>query len=379
MAFDTLPDDVLFHIFDFYRMGSTFYPWTWITLAHVCSRWRQIIFASPRRLDLQFLCTPRTRRVRELLDSLPPAMPIMISNSFDSPTRTLPPPMTTPGRSRSTLSLEDGRQAIFAAIEQRERVWWIHLHGLSSALVDKLATMMQETFPKLRYLRLWAADDDDGGERVDAREFLQAAVTEGLGFGFGEGFLGGSAPDLESFMLRGIPFSSLGLSKFLLSTNELVHFVLERIPDSGYISPEAMIAALSTCTKLEMLVIDFLSEDAAGPSESGTESLADPTSSQEIISTTTTAAATATTATATARIRLPALTYFNFDGNGSYFDNFVPRIESPLLARDSNPFWQHDTSVIRHVHYEASFTQTTSMFSSRYISRPLVIPFLEDE
>jgi hypothetical protein len=325
VTFDMLPDDVLLDIFDFYRMDPTFYPWMWVTLAHVCPRWRQVIFASPRRLDLQFLCTPRTR-VRELLDFLP-AMPIMISNSFDP---------LTPRAPRPTFSLEDGSQVI-AAIEQRDRVWWIHLQDQPSALLEKLATMMQETFPKLRYLRLSAADE------------AQAAPVL-----LREGFLGGSAPGLESFLLRGIPFPEL--SKLLLSTNDLVHIVLERIPDSGYISPEAMTAALSTCTKLETLVIELLSEDPhpdAGP---------DPTS-QEI--------------TSIARVSLPALTYFNFDGSGSYFDNFVPRIESPLLARDSNPFWQHDTSVIRHVQYEASFTQTR--FSSRYFSRPLIIPVPEDE
>jgi hypothetical protein len=318
-----LPDDVLLDIFDFYRMDPTFYPWMWVTLAHVCPRWRQVIFASPRRLDLQFLCTPRTR-VRELLDFLPPAMPIVISNSFDS---------LTP---RHTIGLADGSQVI-AAIEERDRVWWIHLQDVSSALLERLVTMMQETFPKLKYLRLWAADGTPAAP----------VLLRG-------GFLGGSAPGLESFLLRGIPFPEL--SKLLLSTNDLVHIVLEKIPDSGYISPEAMTAALSTCTKLETLVIEFLSED---PHPDGP----DPTS--QVI-------------TSITRASLPALTYFNFDGNGSYFDNFVPRIESPLLARDSNPFWQHDTSVVRHVQYEASFTQTR--FSSRYFSRPLSIPvLLEDD
>jgi hypothetical protein len=323
VTFDILPDDVLLDIFDFYRMDPTFYQWMWVTLAHVCPRWRQVVFASPRRLDLQFLCTPRTR-VRELLDFLPPAMPIMISNSFDSPTPHL------------TLSLEDGSQVI-AAIEHRDRVWWIHLQDLPSALLQKLATKMQETCPTLKYLRLWADDEAQA----------QAAPV------LPEGFLGGSAPCLETFWLRGIPFPEL--SKLLLSTNDLVQFVLEKIPDSGYISPEAMTAALSTCTKLEMLIIEFLSED---PHPDGP----DPTS-QGI--------------TTITRVSLPALTYFNFNGSGSYFDNFVPRIESPLLARDSNPFWQHDTSVIRHVQYEASFTQTR--FSSLYSSRPLIIPVLEDE
>ena len=120
-----------------------------------------------------------------------------------------------------------------AALEHRDRVWWIHLQDLPSALLEKLATMMQESFPKLNYLRLWADDETS----------CQAAPV------LPEGFLGGSATCLETLWLKGIPFPEL--PKLLLSTNDLVQCVLEKIPDSGYISPEAMTAALSTCTKLE--------------------------------------------------------------------------------------------------------------------------------
>lgn len=341
-----LPDDVLLDIFDFYRMDSTFYPWTWVTLAHVCPRWRQVIFASPRRLDLQFLCTPRTR-VKELLDFLPPAIPIMISNSFDSP---IP---------HTTLSLEDGSQ-IIAAIEQRDRVWWIHLQDMPSDLLEKLSMMMREIFPTLKYLRLWAADRpevESQAQAASASASAGASSAAPVAAALPEGFLGGSAPGLESLMLRGISFPEI--SKLLLSTNELVHFVLEKIPDSGYISPEAMIAALSTCTKLEMLVIEFQSE---GPH---------PHSHPDAEHDSTTSQGNTTISNINTRISLPALTYFNFDGNGGYFDNFVPRIESPLLTRDTNPFWQQDTSEVRHVHYEASFTRTR--LSSRYFSRPLNI------
>lgn len=87
--------------------------------------------ARDRRVDLQFLCMPRTR-VRGLLNFLPPAMPIMIGNSFDSPTP------------HSTLSLEDGSQVV-AAFEQRDRVSWLHLQDPLSALLEKLTTTMQET------------------------------------------------------------------------------------------------------------------------------------------------------------------------------------------------------------------------------------------
>ncbi|KAH9968533.1 hypothetical protein BGW80DRAFT_1338084, partial [Lactifluus volemus] len=32
-------------------------PWKWQRLAHVCRRWRHIIFDSPRSLNLQLFCT----------------------------------------------------------------------------------------------------------------------------------------------------------------------------------------------------------------------------------------------------------------------------------------------------------------------------------
>lgn len=293
VSLDMLPDDVLLDIFDFYRIGSIYCPWTWASLVHVCQRWRRIIFASPHRLDLQFLCRPRTR-VRELLDFLPPAIPIMVCNCCSFQTQ-----------QRSTLSYEDGRQ-VLAAIEQRDRVWWIHLQDLPSTLVEKLATIMQDTFPALKHLRLWAGDE------------IAPALPEE--------FLGGSAPSLEALWLRGIPFPEV--PQLLLTMNDLVHLRLEKIPDSGYFPPEAMVTALSTCAKLETLVIEFNPGDPRPD-----------LTSQET--------------TSIARVFLPALTFFTFSGNGKYFDNFVSRIESPSLGL--NNYIRHDT-VDRDVFYEVYLT-----------------------
>lgn len=275
-------------------MSFSHYPWKWHTLVHVCRRWRQIVFASPRRLDLQLLCTPSSP-VRELLGFLLP-IPIMISNWSGTP-----PPYPT-------LRLEDGNQVI-SAIEQRDRVWWIHLDGLASSLMEKLATMMHETFPMLTYVRLWSNDE--------TMPILPKT------------FLGGSSPRLQSFWLHGIPFPEL--PKLLLSTNDLVDLRLEKIPDSGYISPEAMITGLSTSTKLEALIIDFRSADPHP---------LDLTSQQPVSHLT--------------RILLPALAHFRFEGNGGYFDNLVVRIESPLLVIDHS--WHHNNSANRHVFYEAFFS-----------------------
>jgi hypothetical protein len=129
------------------------------------------------------------------------------------------------------------------------------------------------------------------------------------------------------------------MPKLLLSTKDLFHLQLEKIPDSGYISPEAMVTGLSTCPRLETLIIEFLSQY--------------PHPDQQTTSIT--------------PVSLPALTCFSFEGNGGYFDNFVPRIESPLLALDDTIRHGINISVNRHVLYEASFT--TSGFSFRYYSR----------
>jgi len=268
----------------------------WVSLVHVCRRWRQIIFASLHRLDLQILCRPRTR-VRELLDLLPPAMPIMVCNCCNSETQQ----WSTPG-------YEDGSQVI-AAIEQCDRVRWIHLQDISSSLLEKLVKMMHETFPTLKHLRLWA----------DYETTVPALPEE---------FLGGSAPSLEAFWLRGIPFPDV--PKLLLTMNDLVHLRLENISDSGYVSPEAMVTALSTCAKLETLIITF------NPGDPHPDLV-----SREI--------------TSIARVFLPELTFFTFSGDGRYFENFVPRIESPLGLND---YIRHDIniSVDRDVFYEVYFT-----------------------
>jgi hypothetical protein len=69
-----LPDDVLLDIFDHHRLAAQDYsvlePWEWHRLAHVCKRWRTIIFDSPRRLELRLVYTYR-KPPRKNLDCWP--------------------------------------------------------------------------------------------------------------------------------------------------------------------------------------------------------------------------------------------------------------------------------------------------------------------
>ena len=70
-------------IFYFYKLacrrsygGPKEWEWEWHKLAHVCRKWRTVVFASQRRLDLRLLCTPKTS-IQQTLD-LWPAFPIIV-------------------------------------------------------------------------------------------------------------------------------------------------------------------------------------------------------------------------------------------------------------------------------------------------------------
>ena len=178
----------------------------------MCQRWRNLVFASPRRLDLQLRCTQK-RPVREMLD-IWPALPIVISgNGFPT----------------------SGGDNITAALERNDRVCVIDLWGDLTTILSRSAAAIQKPFPVL-----FDVDLRSNGEWV-------APVSDS--------FLGGSAPSLRSIRLDAIPFP--GIRKLLSSANDLVHLDLWDIPDSGYISPEMMLVSLSSLTQLKTLGLEF--------------------------------------------------------------------------------------------------------------------------
>ena len=83
ITFDMLHDDALLKISDLY-VDEDIRPLEkqridkWITLAHVCRRWRSVVFYSPRRLNMRLLCTPESS-ARDTLDIWPP-LPLVIRN-----------------------------------------------------------------------------------------------------------------------------------------------------------------------------------------------------------------------------------------------------------------------------------------------------------
>ena len=228
MTIQALPDDVLLDIFDFYcRSAEELYMWyrsvvglmwpnsePWNRLVHVCQRWRNLVFASPLRLDLCLRCTSKTP-ARETLDVWPP-LPIEIE-----------------------VLQPHNVDNIIATLEHCVRVRNIWIRNLTSSQLERLALIMQEPFPALTLLEL----------QLEAGETLAPALPNM--------FLGGSAPRLQKLFFSGIPFP--GLPSLLLSATNLFDLSLKGIPHTGYISPEAMVTCLSALTRLTRLFIEFQS------------------------------------------------------------------------------------------------------------------------
>ena len=278
---DVLPDDVLLEIFDFYMVLSISYEYledesafeAWQQLVHVCRRWRCLVFGSPRRLDLRLRCTYE-RSTKSTLDVWP-ALPLVIDASVGVD---------------EDLEVVPGMDNVVAALEQSNRVCQVKLHvgpGLAEELGEILAAM-QVPFPELTQFEL-----ADGMEGLDD---LMPVIPDS--------FLGGSAPRLQSFQLFG--FSFPGLPNLLLSATHLVELCLYSIPHSGYISPEAIAAALSVLSNLEILQISFPLTESRPVSES--PSLSIPK-----------------------RSILPALSGLAFQGVTGYLEQLVIRIDTPRL------------------------------------------------
>ena len=208
-----LPDVALLEIFYFYVDEARIDAW--YTLVHVCRKWRDIVFGSPRRLNLRLYCRATTPVIKTL--DVWPLLPIVI---------------WVYGHELS------GVDNVVAALEHNNCISRIDLFNVSSSQLENILPAMQKPFPELTRLDLQLS-----GETAPVISANSAS------------FLGGSAPRLQTLILSGIPFP--GLPKLLLSATQLVDLDLGRIPDFGYISPMEMVTCLSVLTKLERLLIGF--------------------------------------------------------------------------------------------------------------------------
>jgi hypothetical protein len=250
-----LPDEVLLDIFDFY-VGEAQNIQAWQLLVHVSRRWRIIVFGSQHRLNLRLVCTPLTS-VSDILEVWP-ALPLVIR-----------------GRLYEIHNL-------IALLGLSDRVREINFEWLSISILEHVLTATHVPFPQLTHLRLSSFET-----------MMRKLEVPDL-------FLSGAAPRLREIAFDNISFP--GLPKLPPSAVCLVTLHLTSIPNSGYISPEAMVTGLSTLTSLEDLRLQFLSPRSIPDRQARYPPLT-PTV-------------------------LPALTCFEFEGDNKHLEDFVAQIDA---------------------------------------------------
>ena len=280
---DVLPDDVLLGLFKFYVDMSPSHGGkiksrieAWQSLVHVCRRWRSLVFASPRHLNLQLYCTPKTP-ARKTLDVWP-ALPLIVSVG---------------------TTTSSGTNNVIATLGQHNRVCQVDLHPTRWDFWKMKAVLgaMQVLFPELTDLRLssrWHWNIDN----INTNPASRVPVIP-------DSFLGGSAPRLQNFTLEDLPLR--GLPNLLSSANNLVRLRLVDIPYYEFISPEAMSACLSVLSNLRILCLKF--ETVAASNAFTWESQVPPPK----------------------RSILPVLDNFCFRGPFRYLEKLVTFINAPQL------------------------------------------------
>jgi hypothetical protein len=285
---DALPDDVLLRVFDFYMIinASESYKETWQSLVHVCRQWRSLVFGSPRRLNLRLVCKPKTPTRDTLV--IWPALPLIVS-----------------GRRLNSVSETEN---IISALQQSNRVCEVNLGDIENWQLGHVMDAMQVSFPELTKMQLSSYYDE-----IDEIPVIP------------DSFLGGSAPRLQLFHLHGIPFP--GLPRLLSSATHLVDLRLFKIPESGYILPEAMVVLLSALSFLETLSLELESPEPRPDLESRNL----PPRKRSI---------------------LPTLDEFYFQGATEYLEDLVTRIDAPQLDyMDMTFFVQTDYDCPRLVQF----------------------------
>ena len=212
-----LNNDSLLHIFGHYRLEHE-RNWNlrqmWRTLAHVCQRWRYLIFDSWFHLDMCLLLTMNSPSM-DTLSHLPP-LSLVIDHS-----------------NRTRAMTREDENNIRLGLQQHGRVRRVALEAPSLNLCTLLEPM-NGLFPRLRDLSLLSII-------VEEMDPMLPATLQ--------------APDLRRLSLHGV-----GLPKglpLLSSTIALSTLSLTDIPASCYFPPIHLITQLQTLPHLEELSIGF--------------------------------------------------------------------------------------------------------------------------
>ena len=200
-------------------------PWKWHRLAHVCRKWRHVIFWSPRRLALRILCEDGAP-IGSILASWP-TLPLVAKVDADWKSEHIP-------------------RNVMLALGSPDRLCQIDLHVASSMLAP-IVEVTQKRCQVLESVR------------------ITVEVPTGPSILVQNAFLGGSAPHLREIKLRGIAFPFPEIRRVLLSTNNLVELHLAKIPNNAYFAPNELVSGLSNLAQLKRLVIDFHSPASSPP------------------------------------------------------------------------------------------------------------------
>ena len=273
VTIDILPDNVFVDIFDFCLFQSKWDPSQrtkqWQILVHICQRWRSIIFASARRLDLYLTCSYRTRLEKNLA-YWPVTFPLAIHYTR-----------------RHRTPEDDGALAV---LEHSDRIHHIKVRGTDSLL----AKVMQKPFPTLLHVDIeW----DCNGKAVPPLESIPVIPWT---------FLGQSASRLQYLCLSNLSFPHL--PALLLSARNLVTLKLENIFQGGYayLSPKAMAGGLAMLPSLTTLSIELHYDTP--PANQGSSRQDPPI-----------------------RAILPSLTVFYYMGFSEYLEEFLSQIDTPRV------------------------------------------------
>ena len=264
VSIDIFPDEILLEVFDFWVENEK----GWVTLVHVCQRWRAIVFAAPSRLNLQLVCTYRTPVAK--MSDIWPALPIDVR-------------MWGKGNADAVDA------NVLDALKHRNRVGKIYADNASNGELKDLAEAMQDTFPALTYLF------------IESMPRTASSLPESL--------LGGSAPNLRSLFLMNVAFPAL--PKLPLSVNHLVDLHLSFIPPFGVGSSEEMADCLSSLTRLKRLQMLFQSSQTHSARPDRARRRPHPLTLTHIV--------------------LPALSTLFFQGKAEYLDHVFAHIDAPLL------------------------------------------------
>ena len=265
-----LSDKVLLKIFRYFLDVS---PRHWPRLVHTCRKWRRIVFASHRALQLRLFCTHGTP-VQKILRGWPAALHIAVEYG-GSPELYPPAPID--------------ENNIMALLKQSGRVTSIGL-TVTPSLLKKLSAIKRQ-FSVLEDLILLSPDS------------VPTSLPKSFHWG----------PRLRCLRLSRIAFPAF--LPLLYRSSNLVDLQLHDVLNPWPISPEEFTNILAGMVQLRSLSLHLLSGSAPDFISSGFRNKGSIPSSSLFGE----------------RVVLHFLNRLDFRGNGKYLGDLVARINAPLL------------------------------------------------